>query len=165
MHIVAGDQKSFAVEMEITSDKWRNKTALWLNGARIGDWDDENLLAPFLNSFENLAENYETLWDNDLVGLDCRQIFLTIVPDYFAPDAFYDLSPKDQESLTRFDKYLFQWGENFDSWILRIVYRDGICKFLWAHPTAPNDIHCHDVKLEDVLKVYNDISAYNTYHK
>ncbi len=165
MNYLIGKKELFAVEVNVSTNKWGHKTALWLNNTRIGDWQDKNLLAPFINSLYRVALKNEDLWLNELEGLNCRQVFLTTNPFYNNPDKFYDLAVAEQEKLTRFDKFLFNWGENFDRWHLQVIVRKNICKFLWIQPTAyatntyeaRNNIQCFDVPLAMVQEVYYEL--------
>jgi len=165
MHHLIGKKEVFAVELELTGNKWDNKTAIWLNDTRIGDWDDENLLAPFLRSLRTIALKYREFWLDELMGLDCHQIYLTIHPFYNDPDNFFSLSETEMDELTRFDKFLLTWGENFDSWGLSLTCRDEVYKFMWVHSPngkedsfeVRNDVKCFDVAFRQVQDVYQEL--------
>lgn len=165
MHKLIGNKQTFGIEVYITPDKWKNKTALWIKNERVGDWEDEDLLVPFINSIYRIANQYEEFWLPELEGLDCYQIYMTIHPFYNNPDDFYDLNEHEQEKLIRFDKFQLFWGENFDAYGLNMVYRNNRCEFLW-HPSTlnkPNDLEirntilCYEVDLKEVQYCYNEL--------
>jgi len=165
MHYLVGHTSSFAVELELSGDKWDNRTAIWLNNIRIGDWDDKNLVAPFLRSLRRVALKHNEFWENELDGLNCYQLFLAIHPFYNNPDDFYSLAEIEMNALLKFDKFLIFWGENFDAWALTIVYKDASLTFLWRYSPngnedsyeTRNDIKCFDVALSEVKEVYNKL--------
>lgn len=163
MHFILGDKENFGVELELKTE-WNNKTALWIQGNRLGDWEDENLLAPFLNSMYRISRKHDTFWLDELEGLSCYETYLTMHPFYNNPDEFFDLPEEDQDALIRFDKFLLEWGENFDQWGVVVTYKNDECTFLWVNNglrktfEQKNDIRCAKAKLSDVQKVYDELT-------
>ena len=165
MHYLIGDIKSFAIEVELSNDKWCNRTALWLNNNKIGDWEDTIPMFPFVNSLHRIANQHNDLWLDELTDLEGYQLYLTIHPCYNDPESFYDLPDEEQEELERFDKFLLSWGENFDSWGLSVVCKEDTCKFLWVYVPkrddepyeVRNNIQCFKVSIEAVQQAYNEL--------
>jgi hypothetical protein len=172
MYKLIGKKETFAVEIAnvVAPPKWESddfwiKSAIWINSIKLGEWEDINLVGIFLRSMYRIARQYETFWVEELEGLNCKELFLTIHPNYNDTDSFYDLPEEEQARLTQFDKFLINWGENFADWILSVIYKNGLCKFLWVciplrgddSYEVRNNIQCFDVKLEQVQEVYNDL--------
>lgn len=167
MDSIIGKKNSFAVEIEILKVQpqlW-GRTAIWLNSCRIGDFNDENILAPFINSLSRIALSSDKFWEEDFAGKSCKDILLAISPFFYNPEDFFDLSNEEQERLQKFDKYLFQWGENFDAWAIYVVVKDTVCKFLWVKIQKENEdlnvhghsIQCFEVPLLEVRDVYKQL--------
>ncbi len=166
MKKIIGNKKTFAVEFEIIefSPKLLSKSIIWINKIKIGNFDEVGYLAPLLNSLNRIVERKSNLWDNELGKLNCKEIFYKIIPFYNNPNSFYDLSIEEQESFIKFDKYIFDWGDGFNDWILRVLVKKDICKFLWVHTplgdedsfSVRNDIKCFDVAMSEIELVYNE---------
>ena len=164
MEKIIGDKKSFAVQIHISRyEPWLwGKTCIWINNSQIGDFEDENILGPFIGSLMRVAIKSQGLWFKEFEGLDCREIFTTINPFYGDPDKFYDLPGDQQEKYTKYDIFLFQFGENFDNWLLYPIVKGEMCKFIWRmyvhsksdNTEVHNQIHCFDVPLRDIQEVY-----------
>lgn len=164
MKKIIGDKKVFALGVDILKyEPWIwGRTCLWVNNHQVGDFDDQNILGPFIGGLERIVIKHQELWYEELEGLKCKELFYKVFPFYNEPDQFYELSDEEQESYSKYDTFIFHFGENFDDWVITSVVRDNICKFLWVHtPRRDNDtyevrnnIRCFDVPLKDVQKVY-----------
>ena len=166
MHYLIGDKKSFAVELDISTNKWKNKTAIWLNHVRIGDWDDENVLAPFVRSMYRIATEHDMFSLDEIERLDCKKTYSIIHPFYLNPDAFFDLTSSEQVSYFKYDKFLLDWGENINSYGLTMVFSAGICKFIWDADSEKTReacnfdlIICHEVPVLEVMDVYSELKT------
>lgn len=163
-----GRKESFGVEIEVTKmtpSLW-GKTALWLNGIKIGHFEDEDVLGPFINSIGRLVTESNTLWEPEFKGLNCQEIFYRITPFYNEDlSKFWTLTEVEQDALVSFDKYLFGWGENFDDWTLRVVVDNEVCKFMYVYTPnrdadsyeVRNNIQCFNVYKNEVQLVYAEI--------
>lgn len=169
MHTLIGEKHSFGIEIEIIKTRphlW-GKVALWVDGTRLGNFEDENILSAFINTLANIVYEHKSLWEHEFEGLSCKEIFYRIHPFYNNPEGFFDLSDSEQRSLERYDKFLFQWGESFDNWTLRVVVKDSECNFLWVH--APdrdfdtyevrNNVKCGTVGLNQVIDGFNKLQT------
>lgn len=162
-----GEKNLFAIEIDIVKyEPWIwGRSCLWINNIQIGDYDDENILSPFIRSLMRIALKYQALWFDELNGLECKELFYLINPFYNNPDEFYNLTFEEQGNYIKYDIFNFQFGENFDQWILRPIVKNDICKFLWVQiPKGDNDtyetrnnIQCFDIPLKNVQKVYRDL--------
>ena len=126
------------------------------------------MLGPFLRQLATVATEYDDYWEPELQGLNCKDMFLATHPFFENPEALYDLSHDETEKYIKYDKFLLQWGENFDRWTLSVVVRNEICKFLWFsdwttkrenNPDFKNGIKCTDVPIKDVQAVYKEVCA------
>lgn len=166
MNYLIGNKEIFAVEIEISQQKWDNQTSIWLNNIKVGDWEDKNILAPFINSLYRIARKYDDLELDKFNDLECEQIYLAIHPHFENPDEFFDLTLEDQKAFAIFDKYIFSWGEDFDSWGLSVIYKEGFCKFLWLQTSLNNETNlnvrnkfqCYEVELKLIQEVYNELT-------
>lgn len=165
IHKLIGDKASFAAELIISSGKWDNQTCIWINNQRLGKWEDKNLLGPFINSLYRVSEKYESFAFQPGEKQDCRQLFLGIHPLFEDPDAFFDLSEAEQDAQIPFDRFLIEWGENFDQVHLSMIYENNSCTFLWADEKEPHDhkrdytYHCSKVPLQTVQNVYRELRS------
>lgn len=172
MYYLLGKKESFAIEIEETTvpQEWKStdlwiKSAIWINNTRIGDWEDANIIGPLVGAMFRISTKYDTFWLEELEDLTCYNLYLTIHPNYNDPSNFFNLTEEEQDKLIPFGKFLLSWGENFDSWGLCMVYKKGVCKFLWVHTPLGNDesyevknnIQCFDIKLEYVQQVYEEL--------
>lgn len=168
MGTVIGNKTNFGIELDITQyePQLRGKSCLWIGGNQIGDFDDENILAPFLNSIMRIAVKHQQLWLDELHGLNCKQIYDTISPFHDDPDRFYDLTEKEKDEYIKYDIFIFQFGENFDQWILHPIVKNDTCKFIWSFPSTHREfknggdnLNCFDVPLTVVQQVYKQLCA------
>ena len=105
------------------------------------------------------------LWDPELKDLNCQESFYKIRPLYNDFSRFYTLTDTEQKAVEYFDKYLFEWGENFDDWTLLVIVRGSICKFLYVHTSnrdndtyeVKNEISCFNVNKEEVQLAYSEL--------
>jgi hypothetical protein len=159
MNLVVGNIDVFAIELRITDDKWSNQTAIWIDRQRLGNWEDRNLLYPFLNSLKRLISDRDQLWLDELSDLICYQLYLAVHPFYNNSDKFFNLSEFEMKNLERYDKFLFSWGENFDSWGLTAIYEKENYKFLWVKDgnqkstVSKNMIQCKEIP----YKIFEDV--------
>ena len=165
MKKLIGDKKSFAIDISILNYEpsiW-GKSCIWINNDKLGDFEDENVLAPFIGSLMRIAIGYQELWYDEFEGLECEALFNEIFPFYNRSDDFYALTSEEQKYYTRYDIFIFEFGENFDNWMVTSVVTKNICKFLWVDgkeigtDKGSKRIKCFDVPLEDVQKVYKEL--------
>jgi Immunity protein 42 len=167
MHHLIGNKNHFAVEidfMTMTPRLW-GKTALWINGIQVGDFEDENILGPFIGSLARVISYSNSLWNPQFEGLNCEEIFYTIDPVFDDPDSFYDLPDAEQEALEQLDIFSFAWGENFDDWVIYVIVKDELCKMIWfydpdrglGNKKAKGSVQCFEVPLADIKNVYRSM--------
>lgn len=162
-----GDKKVFAIEFEIHEFKsgFNSNSLIWLNNNPIGNFTEVGYFSAILYALNRIIRNPEELWLSELDNLNCKDIFYTIIPCYNNPDSFFDLSREEQNRLIKFDKFLFEWGDGFADWNLRVVVNKGKCKFIWVHTPlrdddsyeVRNNIKCFDVDLIVVKNIYNEL--------
>jgi hypothetical protein len=165
MKKILGDKKIFAIGITISKYEPRieGKSCIWINNSKIGDCDDENILAPFIRSLMRISIKYQELWYEEFEGLECEELFNKVFPFHDNPNDFYDLNAKDQEYYIRYDRFIFEFGENFDNWLLTSIVRKDNCKFIWAYLKESTDdfktksIKCFDVPLQYVQGIYREL--------
>ncbi len=161
MKKLIGDKRVFALEIEIIKFKptpW-GKNCLWINNQQIGNFNDENVFSPFIRSMQRIAVEPHELWFEELDGLGCKEMFNKVFPFFHEPHLFYELSDEEQDMYCKYDTFIFNFGENFDSWAITSVFSGKACKFLWLkNPKIDNEIlnniQCFDVPYTDVQEVY-----------
>lgn len=168
MEKVIGEKKSFAVGIDIIKfEPWIwGRSCLWINNIQIGDLKDENILGPFIGSLMRIAVKSDKLWLDELEGLTCEQMFSTIHPFLNNPDAFFDLTYEQQGNYVKYDLFLFEFGENFDDWIINPIVKDDNCKFIWLFDPSrgkekqkiKDSVKCYDVPLEKIQEVYKEFA-------
>jgi hypothetical protein len=163
MEKIIGDTKTFAIGININkfSPSLVGNSCLWINSFQVGDFEDENILGPFLNSLMRVARNHNKLTDDRLIGKSNEEIFSTIEPFYERKDNFDRLSKAKREVIVSFDKFFFHWGENFDNYVLIPYVSNGVCKFMWGpiqqKGGQKNRITYFDVKIEYIQKCYYEL--------
>lgn len=166
MHRIIGDKNLFAVEIDVLkySPKLWGRSCLWIKNSQLGDFNDENILASFISSIMRIAIRYKTLWLDELSDLSIADLFYTINPFFTEPKKFYDLTYVDQEKYVKYDRFRFEFGENFDDYMINPVVKENICTFLWVTNLSTVDssfksdsIQSFDVKLETIQNVYKDL--------
>lgn len=161
---IIGNKQTFAVQVEILKfEPWVwGKSAIWVGGEILGDYDDENIMGPFIGTLMDIALHSDKYWDEELKGLDDKDIFYTIHPFYNNPDGFYDLSDEEAKKYYKYDKYLMGWGENFDDYTISIVDKKELCLFIWVYTPnrdddnfeVRNNIKSFEVPLLEIQEVY-----------
>jgi hypothetical protein len=166
MRTIIGDKASFGIEIDIKQYEphLRGKSCLWMDGNQIGDFDDENILSPFLNSLMRITLKHQQLWLEELNGLNCKQLYDKISPFHDNPDVFFELTEEEKDEYVKYDVFIFQFGENFDQWVLHPIVRNNTCKFIWSFPSThkkfksgDNNLNCFDVPLTVVYQAYKDL--------
>lgn len=166
MDKIIGSKSQFAIGINIMKYEpwiWGN-SCLWINNTQIGDYTDENILGPFMRSLMRLAMKFDKLWLEELDGLICNQMFEQINPFFNNPDEFFDLPVEKQNDYIKYDIFLFEFGENFDDWIINPVIKNGNCKFIWLHDPSrgkeridiKSKVNCFDVPLEKIQEAYKE---------
>lgn len=165
MYNLIGNKKEIAIEIEINNINFSpvGKCSIWIKEQRIGKWDDENHLATFLHSLYRISEQYEDFWLDEFIGLNCSMVFQLVHPFYNQPNEFYDLEDEAQEALIKYDKFLMQWGENFDKWILIVTYYDDKYTFIWyeikinGEPLVESEIFCCEIEFTVIQDIYKNL--------
>ena len=165
-HII-GDKDIFAIEFEIFNFKppAKGKSLIWIGNNSIGDYQMEDTFHYLLRSLYRIIFRNKDLWLEELKFLDCKNIYYKIVPFYNNPDDFYKLSYEEQGLFLKYDNFLFEWGDSFSDWNIRVIVNENVCKFLWAYtPLADdnefevrNNIKCFNVDLTIIKDVYDKV--------
>ncbi len=171
MITIVGNKEIFAVEfdgLELTPG-FNCYVKIWINNVEIGDFTEISYFSSVLHSLSNIIyQTYSRLWVEELDGLSCKDIFYTITPCYNDPESFFDLSESEMDALIKYDRFLFNWGDAFNDWYLKVVVNEDICKFLWVHTPLGDDdsfdvrnkIKCFDVELKVVKDVYDQLAKF-----
>lgn len=167
---IVGDKETFAVEFEILKlgNGFDSHLRIWINNTSLGDFSETTYFVHLLGCINSICRKPKNLWFEEFNGLSCNDIFYKIIPCYNNPESFFNLSQGEMDALVKYDRFLFNWGDAFNDWYLKVVVNEDICKFLWVHTplgdedsfAVRNDIKCFDVELKILKEVNKQLSKF-----
>src|SRR5688572_12925121 len=136
MEKILGKKEAFAIGVDIKKMPpphiW-GRSCLWINNIQIGDFEDENILGPFIQSLMRITVKHKSFWNEKFNGVSCEEVFYKIYPFYNEPDSLLTLSSEELEKYESFENFSLYFGENFDNWSINLLVRSELCTFIWVH--------------------------------
>jgi hypothetical protein len=171
--MIIGDKNVFAFQYEVESEHpiVMVKNCLWIQGIFLGNYEDSGTISAVLRRLLALIKREGNFYEDEFVGKSPEEIMLIMIPNFYNPEKkFGDFTDEEQDSLMKYDKYIYGFGENYDNFVIRIYAIDGVYHFLWQlrpHAWQEVEVKCYQgysrdlqhatVALTDLEKVFNEI--------
>lgn len=170
---VIGDKNIFAFEYEIESEEpiLMIRNALWVRGNFLGNYEDSGTLSAVYKGLSRLISKDGNFYEEEFLNKSPEEIMLIMIPNLNEPEKkFWDFSKEEQERLVKYDKYLFSFGENYDSFVIRIYAVNGMYHFIWQlqpEKWMESEVKCYQgydrsvqhgiVSLQNLESVFNEL--------
>jgi hypothetical protein len=125
---IIGDKEIFAIDYSVTNFKSPiiGNVQIWINNIPIGYFNDEVYLHYILTSLKNILEK-DVKVNFDLAQKSDEKIFNILLQKSVA----------EEDKVIIYDKFIVQFGESFDDFIIRVINIGGGYKFLWKLVDEP----------------------------
>jgi hypothetical protein len=118
-----GNKDVFAFEcaVEVEQPILMVKKCFWIQGKFIGNFEDSGSLSAVLQGLRSLISYRGNFYEDEFIGNNSEKVMLTMVPNRHQPEmGFWDYPEDVQQRLVRYGKYIYNFGEIYDYFILRI---------------------------------------------
>ncbi len=149
-----GDKSKIAIQYEGFVEKpiLTGKILLWINNQYLGYYDESCSIYPVYKALKRMVDS-EDFYEPEFIPLldlkqesKAKEILLQMSPHFYNPMGFYDLTDDEQNELVKFDKYIVNFSECFDDFVIRhFKYKEEIF-FIWK---LGNHLNKHYFKYDD----------------
>lgn len=158
--MIIGDKNIFAFEyeVEVSEPILMIRNQFWIQGKLLGNFEDSGTLSAIHRSLERLISKSGNFYEEGFLSKSANEVLLMMIPNLYNPEKkFPDFSDEEQARLIKYDKYLFNFGENYDSTILRIYATNGLYNFIWRSD-SDTEVQHGVVTLQDLKKVFDELA-------
>lgn len=149
-----GDKSKIAIQYEgfVEWPVLTGQIVLWINNQYLGYYDESGSIYPVYKALKRLAYSEDFYEPEFIPLLDLKQeskakdILLQMIPDFYNPMGFYDLTEEEQRELVKFDKYIVNFSECFDDFVIRNFKYNEEIFFIWK---LGNHLNKHYFRYDD----------------
>ncbi len=152
---IIGDKNTFAVEYEVQmlEPVKMAYSRIWIQGQYFGDIEDTGHLFGIYNCLDNIIIKRELLVEPEFDNKSPYEILRLTFPHVLQKENL-DTLWDDSKS---FDKHAFQFGENYDNYLVSIFAVDKITHFVWQFWSGPDMIASNDLVAKRGAANFQDI--------
>lgn len=163
---IIGDKNTFAVEYEVEmlEPVRMAYSRIWIQGQYFGDIEDTGHLFGIYNCLDRIIMKRETLAEPEFDDKTADEIMKLTFP-YFLQNENLDIPGDGNLHRLRLYGHSFQFGENYDRFLVCIFAIDDIIHFVWQvylsdneyFPGYSRDVQHGIVNINDVKNVYEQL--------